>query len=192
MPQASAMLVAHAAPAMPQPSRNISSSFNGALSSATVSIRPSVTRVRPMPLKKPDTAHSATASGAPSSRGHQYSTASASIAGASANGRSTSVPQAASSTNSGLIASATHSPVHSERAASWWRPAPWFWATSVCTPMPTPPSRKIAPRISQWIAPIAAVASVDNRPTYHVSVRFSAACTALLANNGAASRTTAR
>ena len=69
------MLVAQAAPAMPQPSSKISSWFSTTLTPATIAVVITVIRGRDTPLKNPSTAHSATPSGAPSMRGHQYSSA---------------------------------------------------------------------------------------------------------------------
>jgi hypothetical protein len=53
------------------PNRKISTSFRIAFSAPTASMTKKVTRVRPMPLKNPDSAHSATANGPPSRRGIQ-------------------------------------------------------------------------------------------------------------------------
>src|SRR5690606_33771471 len=90
-------VVAQPAPAMPQPNRNMNNSFNSALSTAVMTAMTSVTRVRPMPLKKPVNTQYTTASGPPSMRGSQYSTASVSISGARPKGPSIADPENASS-----------------------------------------------------------------------------------------------
>ena len=85
-PTATAAVVAHAEPAIPQPSRKMNTSFSTAFRIASTAITSSVMRVRLMPLKKLVTAQAAMPTGPPSRRGSQYATASASISGASPKG----------------------------------------------------------------------------------------------------------
>jgi hypothetical protein len=66
-------LVAQAAPAMPQPRSKMNTWFSTAFNTPTMAVVITVTRGRDTPLKNPSTAHNATPSGAPSIRGHQYS-----------------------------------------------------------------------------------------------------------------------
>ncbi len=66
---------------------------------------------RPMPLKKPSTAHMATPSGPPSMRGCQNDSASCSVAGAMPKGPKMRGPLTASTANSGTVNNDAHSAV---------------------------------------------------------------------------------
>ena len=88
--------------------------------------------------------------------------------------------------------STTHSPAQVTRAARTRCPAPYAWATSVCTAIATPPNSSTNTMTNQYTAPTAAMASVEMWPMNQVSVRFNTACMLLLRNSGAARAITAR
>ncbi len=185
-------LVAQAAPAMPQPSSKISTWFSTAFTTPTRAVVMTVARGRDTPLKNPSSAHSATPSGAPSMRGHQYSSASRSTAGSRPKGASRVPPCQPTTANSGSVAAAPHSPTQVAWPARQRRPAPSCWATKVCTPRPTPPTSITKKNTSQKIAAMPAIAVVEMWPTNQVSVRLITACRLLLTISGSASAAIAR
>ena len=154
-------LVAHAAPATPQPSSKMKTWFRTAFTTPTMSVVATVTRGREMPLKKPRMAQSATPSGAPSMRGRQYSRAFCSTSASSPNGLSRRAPAKANAAKTGSVPAAPQRPTHVACPARHLRRLPSYWATNVCTASPTPPSRHTKKKTSQKIAAMPAIAVVE-------------------------------
>ena len=118
-PSACAQVVAQPEPAMPQPSRKMNSWLSSAFASAVTQVTSSVARGRPMPLKKPNMAHTAAPRKAPPTRGNQKSPASRVISGSKPSGASSTCRAAPTATNSGAAHSVPQSAVHTARPAHW-------------------------------------------------------------------------
>ncbi len=84
--------------------------FSTAFTTPTIAVVITVIRGRDTPLKKPSSAHKATPSGAPSMRGHQYSSALRWTSGSRPNGSSSAPPYQPSSAKSGTVTAAPHRP----------------------------------------------------------------------------------
>ncbi len=84
----------------------------------------SVTVGRPMPLKKPNTAHKATLKGPPIMRGTQYISARRSISAGSPKGPKIFAPASASKANTGTVNSEAHNAVQVACDARAYRRAP--------------------------------------------------------------------
>ena len=110
-PAAVAQLVAQAAPGTPQPNLKMNSQASSALTLKVTRLMESVTRARPMPLKKPSTDHRATPSAAPIMRGCQNCSASSRTLASSSKGASIHAPPKPSAANSGAVNKDAHKAV---------------------------------------------------------------------------------
>ena len=117
----------------------MNSQLSTALMIATRPVVITATLGREMPLKKPSTAHSATASGAPSIRGSQNAMACACTSGASPNGEYSSGPDHATRAKNGHVSALASSATHVAWLARVRRRPPSACATIVCTARPMPP-----------------------------------------------------
>ena len=187
-----AVVVAQPVPATPQSKPKMKIWFSTAFSTATKVISASVMRVRPMPLKNPVVPQMPIANAPPSTRGNQNSLASCATCGSSLSQPMTVGPMNARTTNAGATSSMPRTPAQAAREVARLLPAPNACAASVCTARPGPPKKRMPTIMNQYVAPTAAVASVDSRPMNQVSVRLSNAWMLLLTNNGSASAMTAR